>query len=144
MDACADRGRLLEDENNRFARKVPGLSGYLVWVGNRFDITVEFVAAERSFAEFETDRNQPLAWNFELAVNANPKLDIAFRVEGSQELAGFPTTQYGLATNLSLHPRATLTFELLRGKFTNNLAIDDDDNPFNNVTTVGAQLSVAF
>lgn len=137
-------GRLLEDRGNRFSTKIPGLSGYVIWIGNRFDTTFEVIAAERGFTELDTDRDQPLAWNLELAANISAKFDIALRAEGSRELEGFPKTQYGIALSLSLYPRATMTFELLRGRFTENLANDDNDNPFHSVTTIGAQFSFAF
>ena len=137
-------GRLLEDQDNRFIRKVPGLSGYIVWVGDNFDTTFEFVGAQRSFEEFEIDRDQPLAWNLESAISFHSKYDIAVRIEGSRELEGFPEIQFGLATTVSLHPQATLTLELLHGRFKSDFATDDADNSFGEVTTVGAQLSIAF
>ena len=137
-------GRLLEDRDNRFVRKVPGLSGYIVWIGDNFDTTFEFVGAQRPFEEFEIDRDQPLAWNLESAISFHSKYDIAVRLEGSRELEGFPEFQFGLATTISVHPQATLTLELLQGRFKSDLATDDADNPFSKVTTFGAQLSVAF
>ncbi len=137
-------GRLLEDAGNRFVKKVPGLSAYAIWIGESMETTFEVVGAERSFEELEGDRNQPLAWNVELALFIHPKAELDFRLEGSRQIEGFPHIQWGVATTIVLHPRATMTLELLQGEFKRGLATDDDDNPFRNVTTIGAQFAIAF
>ncbi len=136
--------RLLADENNRFERKVPALSGYLLWVGSNSEVTFEALGALRSFREFESDRDQPVAWNVEVALFPHPKFDLAFRIEGSRELEDAPRTQFGAAVTFLLHRNATLTLELLRANFDGDLAADDDDNPLSHAYRVGAQLSVIF
>jgi hypothetical protein len=50
----------------------------------------------------------------------------------------------GVAATILLHPRATLTLEFLEGKYRRGLAADDEDNPFSEVSTVGAQIAVLF
>jgi hypothetical protein len=137
-------GRLLEDVDNRFVRKVPGLSAYAIWIGDGFETTFEITGAQRSFEELDSDRDQPLAWNVELALFIHPKAELDFRLEGSRMIEGFPKIQWGIATTMQLHRRSTLTLELLQGDFELGLAADDDDNPFTDVTTIGAQLAIAF
>jgi hypothetical protein len=46
----------------------------------------------------------------------------------------------GYRHNLATPP----PLELLQGDFESGLASDDDDNPFTDVTTIGAQLAIAF
>jgi len=137
-------GRVLENVDNRFVRKVPGLSAFAIWIGDSFETTFEIIGAQRSFEELDSDRDRPLAWNIELALFVHPNAELNFRLEGSRQIEGFPKTQWGVATNIQLHRRATLTLEILQGEFQRGLAADDDDNPFSDVATVGAQLSIAF
>lgn len=137
-------GRLLADRDNRFVSKVPGLSAYLIWIGDELESTFEVVAAQRSFEGLAPDRDRPLAWNLELSVEALPTVALAVRVEGSRELEAFPEIQYGIASTILLHKNATLTLEYLHGTYKNDLATDDDGEPFQDVTRIGAQISIAF
>jgi len=137
-------GRLLEDFDNRFARKVAGLSAYAIWIGDSFESTVEVLGAQDHFNELDSDRDRPLAWNFELALFIHPRAELDFRLEGSRQLAGFPETQWGVATNIQLHRRAFLTLEVLRGDYKRGFELDDDDNALKTVTTIGVQLALAF
>ncbi len=136
--------RLLADNDNRFIRKVPGLSGYILWIDDNFELTFEALGTTRSFIEFETDRDQPWAWNLELGLFPHHRFDLALRVEGSRELEDEPHLQYGAAVTFLLHRYVTLTFEYLHGHFRDDLATDVDDNPLDDVNRFGAQLSVAF
>ncbi len=136
--------RPLADYDNRFARRVPGLSGYVLYVGDRFEATVEALGAARSFAELESDRNRPTAWNLELALFLHPRFDLAFRVEGSRELEDEPRLQWGAAVTVLLHRSTTITLEILHARFRDDLAADDDDNAFEHRNRIGAQLSIGF
>ena len=100
-------GRLLEDFDNRFARKVAGFSAYAIWIGDGFETTFEIVAAESSFRELDADRDKPFAWNWELALFVDPRAELNFRLEGSEQIEGFPEFQWGVAATILLHPRAT-------------------------------------
>lgn len=137
-------GRLLEDLDNRFASKVAGLSAYAIWIGDSFESTFEILGAQKRFEDLDNDRDRPLAWNLELALFAHPRAEINFRLEGSRQIEGFPETQWGVATNIQLHRRAFLTLEILNGQYKRGLALDDDENSLRTVTTIGAQLAIAF
>jgi hypothetical protein len=136
--------RLLADNDNHYVRKVPGVSGYLLWIDKHFELTFEALAATRSFVELETDRDQPWAWNLELALFPHKRFDLALRIEGSRELEDEPHLQYGAAVTVLVHRYVTLTLEYLHGRYDDNLATDDNDNPLGHVNRFGAQLSVAF
>lgn len=137
-------GRLLEESDNRFARKVAGFSAGAIWIGDSFESTIEILGAQENFDELESDRDRPLAWNIELALFVHPKAELNFRLEGSRQIDGFPEIQWGVATNIQLHRRAFMTLELLHGDYRRGMAQDDEDNPLRTVTTLGAQLSIAF
>ncbi len=136
--------RLLADHDNRFIRKVPGVSGYLLWIDERFELTFEALGATQSFAEFDADRDRPWAWNIELGIFPHRGFDLALRIEGSRELEDEPYRQYGAAVTILVHRYVTLTAEYLHGRYRGDLARDDDDNPLDGVDRFGAQLSIAF
>jgi hypothetical protein len=93
----------------------------------------EFEAGELSFDggnEF-----QPETWNFELAVAATDRLELAVKYEGGDDLGDFlPEDQYGAAVTFALFEDTSLSFEYLHGEFEN----DDERDLF---TT---QLAVEF
>ena len=136
--------RLLEDEDDVFIDKVAGLSGYLLWVAENFEVSIEALGATRSFAELGADRNRPFAWNLEFVYFPYRRFDWALRLEGSRELQDAPRLQYGVAVNARLHRYVTLTVEVLHGSFKGDLASDDDNNPYAHVNHVGVQLSIVF
>lgn len=135
---------LLGDFGNNYQKKVPALSGYLLWVGENYEITLEALGAIRDFRELDTDRNQPIAWNMEFVHFVTPKIDWALRLEGSYELEDEPELQVGIALNYRLHKNIYLSTEILHGFFKDDLATDDRNNAYKSVTSLGALLSVAF
>lgn len=140
-DADSD---LLGDTGHRYERRVPGLSGYLLWTSDDFEVTAEFVGATRSFRELEADRNQPLAWNIEFANFLLPRFDWALRLEGSNELEDEPQLRYGVSVSFRAGRYGSLTFDYLHGRYKHNFATDDNDNFINQDDRFAAQLSLAF
>ncbi len=136
--------RLLADNGNRYKRKVSALSGYLLWVEDNFEVSLEALGALRAFREMDADRNQPQAWNMEFVYFLTPKLDGTIRLEGSREFEDAPELQTGIAVNYRVHKNIALTIEALRGYFRDAMATDDDDNAYKTVNTLGAQVSIAF
>jgi hypothetical protein len=137
-------GDLLGDTGNRYLRRVPALSGYLLLTSDRFEVTAEFVRATRSFRELESDRNQPLAWNIEFANYLHPAFDWALRVEGSQDLDNEPQLRYGASVSFRAGRYGSLTLDYLRSDFSHNFATDDNRNVYDHGDTFAAQLSIAF
>jgi len=135
---------LLIDNGNRFRDKVAGLSGYLLWVHDNFEISLEGLGAINDFHDLDNDRNQPIAWNLESVHFISPKLDWSLRLEGSHELEDAPEIQVGLALNYRINQEIVLTTEVLHGFFKSDLATDDKDNVYDEVTTLGALVSIAF
>ncbi len=137
--------RLLEDNNDRYSNRVAGISGYILWAGDQFEMTLEALAATGSFEELDPDRNKPWAWNAEL-VHAFPgsNFEIAFRIEGSRELEDEPKYQFGPAITWRTGKYASLTLEYLHGEFEDELATTENDNPYDSVDRVGGIFSIAF
>lgn len=136
--------KLLEDENNRFERKVPALSTYAVWTTPKFDLSFEALGALKSFRELDPDRNQPVAWNLEFSHVMHPRFDWALRWEGSLDVQDQPKHQVGVALTFRTGVQASLSIEYLHGWFKGELATNDEDEPYRRVNRVGAQLSLAF
>ncbi len=136
--------RLLEDANDRYSRRVSGVSAYVLWAGEAFEMTLEGLAATGSFRELDSDRDRPRAWNAELAYVKNAHFEIALRVEGSRELEDEPEYQFGPAVTWRMGRHASLTLEYLRGEFSGELATNEEDEPYDHVDRVGAMLSAAF
>jgi len=141
--ADSDEG-LLRHNGDLFRDKVSALNAYAFWVGGDYELSLEYVSALDRFRELDEEVDKPMAWNLELGLFVMDDLDLAFRLEGSSELEEAPARQVGLAATALLHERATLTFELLHGRFKEGFVTDDEDNPFDHVTTVGIQFSAAF
>lgn len=135
---------LLADTNNTYMRRVPGLSGYMVWTTPEVEITLEGLGATREFAELDEDRDQPRAWNLELVHFTRRDLEWALRFEGSRELEDKPEIQLGVAMTWRPYGRASLTLEFLTGRFEGGLATNDRDEPHEYVHSIGAQFSFAF
>jgi len=137
--------RLLEDNNDRYSTRVAGISGYVLWAGEKFEATLEALAATGSFEELDPDRNKPCAWNAEL-VHFYPgsNFEIAFRIEGSRELEDEPRVQFGPAITWRTGKYASLTLEYLHGEFEDELATTENDDPYDHVDRLGAILSIAF
>ena len=135
---------LLEDSEDCCGSRVPGLSGYLVWVGEQFDFTLEALGALSSFEDLDQDRDRPFAWNLEVAHFPMDNLSWALRIEGSHEVEEEPRLQFGIAVTGRLVEDTSLTFEFLHGRFEGELATNDDDESYDWVNRLGAQLSIAF
>ena len=144
-DLADSDSRLLQDNNDRYANRVAGISGYILWAGELFEVTLEGLAATDSFEELDPDRNKPWAWNTEL-VHFFPgsNFEIAFRIEGSRELEDEPKYQFGPAITWRASRYASLTLEYLRGEFEDELATNENDDPYDHVDRLGAILSIAF
>ena len=144
-DLADSDDRLLEENNDRYSNRVAGISGYMLWAGDLFEVTLEALAATGSFEELERDRNKPWAWNAELAhFYPGSNFEIAFRIEGSRELEDEPKYQFGPAITWRTGKYASLTLEYLHGEFEDELATTENDDPYDHVDRVGAILSIAF
>ncbi|MBL7114531.1 MAG: LbtU family siderophore porin [Kiritimatiellae bacterium] len=101
-------------------------------------IDVEYIGATEAFAAgmLSEEAQEPKAWNAEFAVDIEShELELAIKVEGSDEFIGFPDEQYGVALSRRLTDAASLSVEYLHGEF--------DDEVFDR-DMVTAQLALEF
>lgn len=136
--------KLLSDTSNVFQRKVPALSGYALWKGGKYEATFEYTKALTSFRELDPDRDQPSAWNTEIVLFVLDNVDLAFRIEGSDELEDAPALLGGVAVTWLVHEKAIFTLEALRGRFKQGFVVDDEDNAFATSDSVALQILLAF
>lgn len=134
----------MSDSNDRYEKRVAGLSAYAVVGFDRFEVTAEFVGALSSFRELDPDRDKPRAWNVELAFYPGRNVELALRLEGSDELEGAPRYQGGVAVAWRFTRTASLTLEYLQGTFKQGLAEDSRERELDRVHQVGGQISIEF
>ncbi len=116
----------LEDSNNIYINKVPAWNAYALLGFERFELTVEYISAIRSFAEFDSNQNKPSSYNFELAWFINNSTQLAFRVENTKEFSEQPEWQYGIAATWRINQHLSVSAEYLRADYKNGFVIDDD------------------
>lgn len=133
---------ILGDSDNKFAKRIAGLSAYTLFSLGRFEATGEFVLALDSFEELDPDRDEPRAWNVELAYFPQDALELAVRLEGSQELQDAPRTQGGISAAWRVMKNAYLRIEYLHGAFERGLANDPNEMGLDRVHQIGAQLTL--
>lgn len=137
--------RLLEEVDDRYTRRVAGAGVYLLWVSQRFEISAEALGATDSFDALAADRNRPWAWNLEVAhFIPDSNFELAFRIEGSEELEDAPRYQFGSALTWRAQKHTSLTLEYLHGEFSGALFTNENDQPYDHVDRIGALLSVEF
>jgi hypothetical protein len=141
-DLADSQERLLTDSSDRYESRVDALSAYAVFGFDWFELTAEFVAALDSFEELEPDKDQPGAWNVELASFPRADVQLALRLEGSSELEGAPRYQGGIALGWRFTNISSLTLEYLHGAFKRGLAEDSRERDLDKVHQIGAQLSI--
>lgn len=136
--------RLLADEDNRYSRKVPGVSGFILWTTPQFDISFEGLGATSPFKELERNQNKPIAWNLEFAHFLSAHFQWALRLEGSREIEDEPELQIGTALTWRTGQSRSITLEYLHGEYQRGLAENDEGDQYKHVDHVGVLLSVAF
>ena len=116
-DLADAKDGLLRDFDDRYRSRVDAISAYTVVGRGQFEVTAEMVRALKAFEELPADRNQPFAWNVELAFFPEGAVDAAVRVEGSQELEEAPRLMGGLALSWRPLRAVSTTVEYLHGTY---------------------------
>jgi hypothetical protein len=96
-----------------------GWSAYGIASHGPFEVSGEILGAAEEFSSInrDIDGSSPLAWNIELAWTARDNVELAARVEGSDEFAGQPESQYGACVSWGPWESVSLSLEYLRGEF---------------------------
>ncbi|MCB1864032.1 MAG: hypothetical protein KDG50_01265 [Chromatiales bacterium] len=132
------------DEGDRYPRRVDVAAAHLLVEFDAFEISAEFVRALDRLADFDDDRNQPRAWNVELAWFATPQLSLALRAEGSAEIEDEPRRRFGVGLSWLASERVSARVEFMRGRFRRGLAQTDEDADLRTSHELAAQISIAL
>ena len=116
---------------------VNGYGGYVHVEKGIVTVDVEYIAAvgKVDVGILQNISVTPKAWNAEVAVAVRNSIELAARIEGSDDFVGMPEIQYGIAGTYGFTDNVVVTVEYLRGEF-------DDDAPGRDIVT--AQLGMAF
>jgi hypothetical protein len=143
--ADSDAGLLSE-----YRRRVGGWSSFATVERGPFGASAEILGGVKAFAAADLDEDgngkgdKPLAWNLEVSWAPVEQVELAARYEGSDEFAGQPERQYGLAVSWSPWAYTTLSLEYLRGEFDDDFSADEDGNVLDRRDLVAAQLAFEF
>jgi len=143
-DLAESDQKFLAEENNIFERRVPAWNAYGLYAFNKFEISVEAVRAIREFAEFESDRDKPSAYNIEIAYFPTTNVQVAFRIEHTDEFSDAPHQQYGISTTWRPVDNFSISVDYLRASFKSDFVLDDDGNELEHSNSVTAQLAMEW
>ncbi len=127
ISSIADSDGLSEEIVTTVKDYVSGFSAFLnVSFNDKFFLSMEHLGASDEFEAGELSFDggtafQPTAWNLEFAYAATDRLELAFKVEGGDDLGDFHVEeQYGVATLYSLFENTALAGEYLHGEYDND------------------------
>ena len=106
-----------------YSRRVDGWSTLALLTLGPLELSGEYLGALKSFAAADVLDNppgenlRPRTWNLEAAWYLLESLELAARLEGSDQFAGQPQRQYGLGGSWGFYENATLAVEYLHGRF---------------------------
>lgn len=106
-----------------YSRRVGGWSAAALATLGPMEVCGEYLGAVKAFEAIDLDADgdgsgdRPRAWNLEAAWYFRENLELAARLEGSDEFAGQPHRQYGLGGSWGFHEHASLSLDYLRGRF---------------------------
>jgi len=104
---------------------VAGYSAFLSVSFGALSVEAEYLAAADEFTatEVATTANgllagdEPSTYNLEVAYAVSETLEVAARLEGSDDLVDHPEKQYGVAASYGIYENTTLAVEYLKGEF---------------------------
>ena len=143
-DLAESDERFLRDEQSVYEKRVSAWSAYSLIGFEYFEFTAEVVVANNRFREFDEQEDKPFAYNFEFAYFFSSNLQVALRLEGSDEFDGEPNTQFGISTSWRPIRQVGVTAEYLHGIYKNDFVFDDDDNEFDDRDLFAMQVTVEF
>ncbi len=135
--------KLLDDLLN-YERRVSGWSAYALIGMNNFEVTAEMVHATRAFKEFDPEADKPSSYNIEFAYFPTQSVQLAMRIENTDELEDRPEWQYGAAVTWRIANLFNFTVDYLYGDYKNGFVFDDDDNELDHSHLIAAQIALEF
>lgn len=143
-DLSESDDELLLDFKNNFLRRVPAWNVYALFGWQYFELTAEMLRATHAFKEFPKNADQPFAYNVELAYFPLPAVQVATRLEHSEEVIDEPEWQYGISGTWAPWDNVTLSADYLYGRYKKGFVFDDFDNAQKSHHFTALQLTVGF
>jgi len=143
-DLAESDENFLQDAGDRYQTRVAGLNSYLLLALPQFELSAELVMALDEFRELEPEIDKPAAYNLELAWLPYSSWQLAFRLEGSEELEDEPERQYGISSSWLLGKYLYFSLDYLYGEYRPGFATDDDDNELESRHSAAVQISIEF
>ena len=134
----------LGDFNNKYQRRVGGLTGNALFGRDTYEITAEYLGVLRSFKELDREEDRPWSANVEVAWFPRNNFELAARVETSSEVSDQPEWQYGLSATWLVGYRINIAVDYLYGSYKDDFVFDNDDDEIDSRHLVAAQLSMEF
>ncbi len=122
LSDLADSGAELVPGMN-YAKRVPGWSAYGIAALGPVEILGEVLGATTAFSAVDLDGDgdgsgdRPWAWNLEVSTEVGESVEVAARIEGSDEFTDQPELQYGACVSWSPWENVSTSLEILRGEF---------------------------
>ncbi len=143
-DLGENKEEFLRDFNNNFLRRVPAWNMYALIGLPSVEITAEVIRAIKTFREFPENANQPFAYNLEVAYFPIDVVQIATRIEHSEELMDKPEWQYGVSISWAIFNNLTVTADYLYGRYKKQFVFDNIDNAQTAHHFTGLKLTWSF
>ena len=156
--------RLLEEHIYTYRQQVSAWSAYAMIGFQQFELTAEIVKAQRSLIPFavsaiadepgevesenddeeQVEALKPSAYNLELAYFPQPHMQLAIRVEHSNELEDAPEWRYGVSSSWRIGKYVGVSLDYLYARYKRGFVLDDNDTALDHSHQVAAQLVVEF
>lgn len=143
-DLAESQDELLLDFKNNFLRRVPAWNAYALVGWQNFEFTAEILRATHAFREFPQNADQPFAFNVEFAYFPIQTVQVATRVEHSEELIDEPEWQYGISGTWAPWENLTVSVDYLYGRYKKGFVFDDFDNAQTAHHFTALQLTIGF
>jgi hypothetical protein len=143
-DLSESQDEMLFDFNNKYLRRVRAWNAY-ARIGLSFiEVTGEILRATHTFREFPKNANQPFAYNLELAYFPFRSVQIATRLEHSEELMDEPIWQCDVSGTWAPWPNLTVSADYLYGRYKKRFVFDDFENRQRSHHLTVLQLRLSF
>lgn len=143
-DLAESDEQFLFEHHNIYQQKVGVISFFLLYAWEQFELTIESLKADGSFIELDSMRNQPSASNLEFTWYPLDNLQLALRVEQSDELEDAPEKQLGISLAWRPYRQLEIATEFLKADYKNGFVTDDDDNILQTSETVVSRIRFEF
>lgn len=109
-----------------------------------FETSIELIQALDSFTELDADRNKPTAWNLEFTFSPSHNIQLALRVEGSEELEDAAERQIAVNGTYYVTKNIIAAIEVAEASYKKGFAEDLNENELDRQTQIAAEVTITF